>query len=75
VLLQLYVDGLIVSHIHKMQGSAALANHLEIRCILGVVKPAEFAVVDAEAVLPEVEDAFLWLIVRSGRLLARDGFS
>lgn len=59
VLLQLDVDGLVVVDVHQVQRRPTLADHLQVRGVLWVVEAVQLAVVDAEAVGPEVQDALL----------------
>jgi hypothetical protein len=59
VLLQFNVYRLVVPHIHKMQRSAPLTNHLQVHRILRVIEASQLAVVYAEAVCPEMQNTLL----------------
>jgi predicted nucleic acid-binding protein len=54
MLLELDIDWLFGSDTHQVERSTALANHLEIGGILGVVESAKLSIFNAETVLPEM---------------------
>jgi hypothetical protein len=59
VLLKLDVDGSIMLHIHQMERSSALPDHLQIGLVGGIVEPTQLAIIDAEAILPDVQRTLL----------------
>jgi hypothetical protein len=64
VLLELHVDTLIEPHVHEVDRRPSFSDHLQIGPVLGIVKPPQLAVVNAETVVPDVQDALLyWAIV------------
>jgi hypothetical protein len=64
VLLQLDIDRVAVVDVHEMQGCSALPDHLKVSGIVGVVKAVERAVINAEAVTPEMKSPLLRLSAR-----------
>ncbi len=59
MLLKLYVDGLIVLYVHQVEWGTALADHLKVVHMRGIVEAYKIAVIDAKSVTPEMKDAFL----------------
>ena len=59
MLVELDVDGLVVGDVHEVDRGAARADDGEVGGVLGVVEAVQRAVFDAEAVIPEVQDAAL----------------
>jgi hypothetical protein len=51
---ELHIDWLIMSDTHEVKRGAALANHVQVSSVLGVVKSAEWAIFDTEAIFPQV---------------------
>jgi hypothetical protein len=68
VLLELDVHALVEAHVHEMDRRPPFSDHLQIGPVLGIVKPPQLAVVNAETVVPDVQDALLdWAIACRGR--------
>ncbi len=67
VLLELHVDSLVQPNIHKVDGSSPFSDHLQVGPVLGIIEAPQLAVVDAEPVGPDVEDALLYGAVAGGR--------
>jgi hypothetical protein len=59
VLLQLDIDALIYLNVHEMERGTALANHLQVFLIPRIIVAVQRAIIDAETVVPDVQDAFL----------------
>jgi hypothetical protein len=59
VLLELDVERLVVSNVHEMNGGATLLDHAQGIGILRVVESSQNAIVDAEAIAPEVKRSLL----------------
>jgi hypothetical protein len=62
------IDGLILPDVHEVQGSTPCADHTKCSVVSGVIEAVERAVVDAEAILPQVNGSLLHLL-GTGRLL------
>lgn len=75
MLLQLDVERLVVSNVHEVYRGPALLNHAQRVGVLGVVEASQLAVIDTEAVTPQVEDALLDLTTRRGLVSATSGTS
>lgn len=74
MLLQLDVERLVVSNIHEVYWGSALLNHAQRVGVLWVIEASQLAVIDTEAVAPQVEDALLDLRIR-GRLVSASSAS
>ena len=61
MLVKLHIDRLVMLHIHEMERRASRPDHLQIDLVGWVVETAEFSIVDAESILPDMKDALLCL--------------
>lgn len=55
VLLQTHIASLSMLDIHKVKGSTARTNHLQVHGVLWIGEPAQGAILDAEAVTPQMK--------------------
>jgi hypothetical protein len=60
VLLKLHIDTLIEPHVHEVDWRPSFSDHLQIGTVLRVIEAPQLAVVDAEPVVPDVQDALLY---------------
>lgn len=66
MLLDLDVDRLTLLDVHEMQWCSAHANHFQVGLVGRVVKSLQFAIINAEPILPQMQDAFLRLATLRG---------
>jgi hypothetical protein len=59
MLVQLDIDRLVVLHVHEMQRRTPRPDHLKRLLVGRVVKSPKLAIVDAEAILPDVQHTLL----------------
>lgn len=57
--MKLHIDLLTLLDVHKVQWCSAGPDQLKVELVTRVVETVKFAVVDTEAVLPQVKDALL----------------
>jgi hypothetical protein len=60
---------LVESHVHEVDRRPAFSDHLQSRPVLRVVKTPQFTIVDTEAIVPDVQNAFFDILgsTRDGR--------